>query len=270
MTLGTQMRSSMEKIDLSRKKLFLFDLDGVFYRGKENRVKIGGTRIVSQLRKRGKKLTILTNNSTDTVETVRDRLAEFDVRLDLNEVMTSGRATAEYLRSRFGPVEYFLLGEAGLEAELRSQGHRRTNGLGAGFVVVGLDRRLTYRKLDRAAAVVRGGASIVATHASPLYMYKDGPALASGPILKALEYATGTSGTVIGKPSPIMFKTALERAGVRASDAVMVGDQLDTDIEGAGGAGIESVLVLTGLDHPAKRKGLLGSVGNVDDLADCL
>ena len=260
----------MARLDLSRKKLFLFDLDGVFYKGKENRVKIGGTRIVSQLRKKGKKLTILTNNSTDTVETVRDRLAEIDVLLDSDEIMTSGRATAEYLRNELGPVEYFLLGEAGLEAELRSQGHVRTHGLGAGFVVIGLDRHLTYGKLDRAAAVVRGGASIVATHAAPLYMYKDGPALASGPILKALEYATGKRGTVIGKPSPLMFRAALERAGVRASEAVMVGDQLDTDIEGAAGAGIESVLVLTGLDRPAKRKGLIGSVENVDDLADFL
>ncbi len=258
----------MARLDLSRKRLFLFDLDGVFYKGKESRVKIGGTRIVSQLRAKGKKLMILTNNSTDTAETVRERLAEIDVPVDSNEIMTSGRATAEYLRSKFGQVEYFLMGEAGLEAELRSQGHIRTHGLGAGFVVIGLDRNLTYGKLDRAAAVVRGGASIVATHASPLYMYKDGPALASGPILKALEYATGKRGKVIGKPSPLMFKTALERAGVRASDAVMVGDQLDTDIEGAAGAGIESVLVLTGLDRPAKRKGLIGSVENVDDLAD--
>ena len=136
-------------------------------------------------------------------------------------------------------------------------------------MVVGLDRRLTYDKLDKAARLVRKGASIVATHTARLYMYNNGPAIATGPIVRALEYATQKKATVIGKPSPLMFKIALERAGCKERQAVMIGDQVDTDLEGASRAGIDSILVTTGLDQDA-RGSAIATISNVDDLVDLL
>ncbi|MDV3244959.1 MAG: HAD-IIA family hydrolase, partial [Nitrososphaerales archaeon] len=227
---------------LNKKEVFLFDLDGVFYRGKENRVKIGGTRIVKELRRRGKKLLVLTNNSTDTVETVYSRLRASGIPVRKNEILTSALLTSRYLSDRYGRVSYYLLGESGLDTEMGRLGHRRTDGENADFVVVGLDRRLTYDKLNHAARVVRGGASIVATHISKVYMARDGPALATGPIVKALEYATGKRAIAVGKPSPLMFRIALKDAGCDRDQAVMVGDQIDTDIVGAVRAGIDAIL----------------------------
>ncbi|MGD0319938.1 MAG: HAD-IIA family hydrolase [Nitrososphaerales archaeon] len=254
---------------LRNKDLFLFDLDGVFYRGKENRERIGGTRAIEALRRSGKKLFVLTNNSTDSVETVHARLTEFSIPVEREEILTSALLTAEYLSKKHGKVSYFLIGEAGLEAEMRRCGHTRTEGEDAQFVVVGLDRRLTYDKLDRAARLVRNGASIVATHTARLYMYSDGPAIATGPIVRALEYATQRKATVIGKPSPLMFRIALERAGCAKGQAVMIGDQVDTDLEGASRAGIDSILVTSGVDQDALGTAV-ATIPNVDDLVDLL
>jgi HAD superfamily hydrolase (TIGR01450 family) len=251
---------------LGAKRLFLFDLDGVFYKGKESRVKIGGTQVIDVLRKRGKKVYVLTNNSTDAVETVHSRLLEFKIPFRIEEILTSALLTAEYLRSKHGKVVYFLVGEEGLDAELRKHGHRRTMGEKADFVVVGLDRKITYEKLDQAARLVRNGSGLVATHSSRLYMYKTGPAIATGPIVKAIEYASQKRATVIGKPSPLMFSMALKRAQVSKEEAVMIGDQVDTDIQGAARAGIDSILVTSGVDREAQASNPIATISNVDDL----
>jgi len=255
---------------LSHKKLFLFDLDGVFYKGKESRVKIGGTEAIEALRAKGRKLYILTNNSTDSSETVHARLADFGIPVKQEEVLTSALLTADYLRAKHGKVVYFLVGERGLEAEMTKFGHRRTRGEAADFVVVGLDRKITYDKLDHAARLVRNGAGIVATHSSRLYMYKTGPAMATGPLVKAIEYASKNRATVIGKPSPHMFRIALGRAGCDKEDAVMLGDQADTDIAGAHRAGIDAILVTSGIDKDAGGLSLLAKISNVDEIVPLL
>lgn len=255
---------------LGSKKLFLFDLDGVFYRGKESRVKIGGTRAIEALRAHGRKLYVLTNNSTDAAETVHQRLMEFDIPVKREEVLTSAQMVAEYLRDRKGGVRYFLVGEGGLDLEMKRCGHTRVDGDEADYVVIGLDRGVTYDLLDRAARLARGGAGIVATHDSALYMYKTGPAMAAGPLVRAIEYASGKRATVVGKPSPLMFRIALERAGCKKEEAVMLGDQVDTDIRGAVRAGIDPILVTSGVDTDAGGYRLLAKLSNVDEIVRLL
>jgi 4-nitrophenyl phosphatase len=251
---------------LRAKKLFLFDLDGVFYKGKESRVKIGGTKAIEALRAGKRKIFILTNNSTDSIETVHSRLREFSIPVKKEEILTSSLLTAEYLRDRHGKVSYFLVGEEGLDFEMKRCGHRRTEGESADFVVVGLDRKLSYEKLDHSARLARNGAGIVATHISRLYMYKTGPAMATGPIVKAIEYASQKRATVIGKPSPLMFRIALERADCRKEEAVMIGDQVDTDIAGAAKAGVDSILVTSGVDQSVGDFHPIATLANVDDI----
>jgi HAD superfamily hydrolase (TIGR01450 family) len=257
-------------LDLSNKKLFLFDLDGVFYKGKEKRVKLGGTRIVGELRKRGKKLFILTNNSTDSVEAIHSNLVALGIPVAKEEILTSGLLTAEYLLTRFGKVAYYLVGEEGLDMELRKLGHRPASRGRADVVVVGLDRFVNYEKLNTASRLAASGIPIIASHNSPVYMSRDGPAIGAGPLVRAIEYGSGRRATVIGKPSPLMFRIALRKAGCSPEEAVMIGDQIDTDIRGAERVGIDSVLVLTGVDRDVSRTRALGTIATVDKLVKYL
>src|SRR5271156_2867211 len=106
-------------IDLSRKKLFLFDLDGVLTAGKESPVKLGGTKVINKIRaKKGRRLFVLTNDSTDTVETVLERLQRFDIPVEYEEILTSAKLTAQYVAKRYPKGTCFLVGERGLEEEL--------------------------------------------------------------------------------------------------------------------------------------------------------
>jgi 4-nitrophenyl phosphatase len=254
-------------IDLSKKRLFLFDLDGVLLKGKERPVRIGGPKVFSRIRTTGKKLFVVTNNSTDTIETVFTRLGRCGIHISRNELLTGTRLTAEYVSERYGKATYFLVGEKGFEDELNRLGLKRTHGSEADLVLVGLDRKLTYDTLDRAVEVARNGADIVATHEARLYMYKKGPAIAVGPILRAIEYGANKRGVCVGKPSPLMFEIAMKKSDCSREETVMVGDQEDTDVEGAVRAGIDSILVRTGLYDGRKKTRASAVVGMVDDLA---
>jgi HAD superfamily hydrolase (TIGR01450 family) len=174
------------------------------------------------------------------------------------------------LADRYGSASYFLVGERGFDRELKRLGHRRARGLRADVVVIGLDRFVTYNKLDAAVKVAKNGAELIASHDAKVYMSRDGPAIGPGPLVRAIEFASGKHATTVGKPSPLMFRIALRKARCRAEEAVMIGDQLDTDIEGAANAGIDSVLVLTGVDKSAKGSSAIGTLGNVDELAGCI
>src|SRR5207244_8312148 len=160
--------------------LLRFDLDGGCYRGKENPIKIGGTKAIRRIRERGKRLFILTNNSTDTVATIRSNLVNFDIPVKGEEILTSGALTAEYVVKTYGKATYYLIGEAGLNEELIKAGLKRTLSAHADVVIVGLDRHLTYSKLDRADTVVGNGADIVARHSALGYMWKYGPEFSVG------------------------------------------------------------------------------------------
>jgi HAD superfamily hydrolase (TIGR01450 family) len=257
-------------MDLSAKKLFLFDLDGVLLKGKERPVKIGGVRVFEKIRSEGKKLTIVTNNSTDSVQTVLGRLEAQGIDVSGAEVLTSARLTAEYVAKKYPRATYFLIGEKGLAEELDSLGLKRTRGSRADVVVIGLDRRLTYAKLDRAVLLARDGAAIVAAHSARLYMSKHGPALTVGPILKAVECGSSKKGFSVGKPAALIFETAMKRAGCTKKETVMVGDQEDTDVEGANRAGIDSILVRTGVYDGRKKTNATAVIGSVDELAELI
>jgi len=255
-------------IDLSRKKLFLFDLDGVLTAGKERPVKLGGTKVINRIRSKGKSFYVLTNDSTDTIETIHERLRRFEIPVKKGEILSSAKLTAGYVAKNHPEATYFLVGEHGLEEELSREGLRRTRGTKADVVVVGLDRWLTYNKLDKAAEAARNGAALVACHDSRLYMFRNRVAMAVGPIVKAIEYASDKKAVAIGKPSKLMFEMALEMAGVRPEDAVMVGDQEETDIVGAKRMGITSVMVKTGVFSRGETKTEADAVvESVDDVA---
>jgi HAD superfamily hydrolase (TIGR01450 family) len=254
-------------------RAFFFDLDGVLSVGKENPRYLGGREVTLKIRSSGRKAFLLTNDSTHTRDEISQNLAKMDLNFSKDEILTSSYLTSLYLLRKYGKCSFFLVGERGLLHELELAGHRNVEN-DPDVVVVGFDRRLTYAKLDRALWALRNGARLIGSYGGAVFMSDQGPALSAGPIIKALEYGAGKRAIMIGKPSPRMFHLALRVAQVRASQAVMVGDQIETDVVGAKRAGVHTILVLTGVETQATvasskvRPEMV--VPNVDTLLDLL
>jgi len=253
-------------------RVFFFDLDGVLSVGKSNPHYLGGREVIQRLKDSGRKTFVLTNNSTGTRKDVYGSLKRLGFTFEVGEILTSSYLTARYLTRRFGEARFSLIGESGLRQELEAAGHHSSNK--PQVVVVGLDRHLSYEKLDDAFRFLRGGAALVGVYGGAVYMSDNGPALSAGPIVKILEFASGKRAAMIGKPSPRMFQLALELANDEASHAVMVGDQIETDVLGARRAGVHTILVLTGVEtreavsHSKIKPDVV--IENVDALATLL
>ncbi len=228
-------------------RIFLFDLDGVLSVGKENPRYVSGRNLVKEIKSLGKKALVLTNDSTHTREELRQNLSKLGFNFDVHDILTSSYLTGLYLKQRFGKSGFYLIGEEGLRRELEETGHYQTED-NPTVVVIGLDRKLSYEKLDKGLRLLRNGALLIGSYGGAVYMSDHGPALSAGPIIKALEYGIGKKAIMIGKPSPRMFRLALKQANEEPRNAVMVGDQIETDITGARIAGVHTILVLTGVE----------------------
>jgi HAD superfamily hydrolase (TIGR01457 family) len=223
---------------------FLFDLDGVLYRGPEPIE--GAAEAVRAVRAADRPVVFMTNNATRTPDEVAAFLRKLGFEASPAEVVTSATATAAMLSERAG-AGAFVIGERGLRDALTSAGLDLLDGdpEHADLVVVGLDRQLTYAKLKRAALLVQRGAELVASNPDRTFPQTDGLWPGAGSLLAAVEAATGATPTIVGKPHPPLFESARDRAGAR--NPLVVGDRLDTDIAGANRLGWDSLLVLTGV-----------------------
>jgi glycerol-1-phosphatase len=232
---------------------FLFDLDGVLYRGTE--VVPGAPEAISRLRDAGKRVAFVTNNSGRTPDAVAGLLAGFGIAATSAEVETSALVTAHELAAR-GITEAFVVGEEGILSALRGAGIAIVDAAAdrTEAVVVGWDRRADYEKLCRASLLVERGATLFATNADASYPAADGNWPGAGALLAAVETTTGARAEVFGKPEPPIMHAALERAG--GGTPLVIGDRLETDIAGAAGVGWDSLVVLTGITH---REDLAGS-----------
>jgi glycerol 3-phosphatase-2 len=244
----------------------LLDLDGVLYRWPEPIE--GAAEAVAALRKAGKRIVFVTNNSSRTPGTVAERLASVGVDAKPEEVVTSALATATVLAER-GVRSAFVVGEEGLLEALADAGIRVVNvsSREVDVVVVGFDRGADYTKLKDASILVEGGISLVASNADPSFPAPGGESWpGAGALLAAIETTTGKRGEVVGKPEAPLFERALASAG--GGRPLVVGDRLDTDIAGASRLGWDSALVLTGT---ARREDLADSPWKptfvVDELA---
>jgi HAD superfamily hydrolase (TIGR01457 family) len=224
---------------------FLFDLDGVLYRGSEP-VPYAADALAT-LRERGGGIVFVTNNSAATPDAVAARLRSVGVQADPPDVETSAITTADLLAER-GVRTAFVVGEEGVRSALTEHGIDILDDPeeGVDVVVVGLDRGADYAKLRKASVLVQEGASLVATNADASFPAADGQVWpGAGALLAAIEATTGMKAEVIGKPEPPLLKAAFRRAG--GQTPLMIGDRLDTDIAGADRLGWDSLLVLTGI-----------------------
>jgi glycerol 3-phosphatase-2 len=219
--------------------ILLLDLDGVVLLGDHPHPTAVSS--LHQLRRMGKLLRFLTNDPRPSREQVVDRLGAMGIEASLHEIVTSGWATATFLVQRQIHSVY-LLGSAGLAAELLRRGIRLVEQGSPEAVVVGCDEQISYQHLKRAATFIAEGAQFIATNADGWFPTPDGPAPATGAFVKALEAVTGKRPLVIGKPFPAMFTAALEGLDLHLR-IVMIGDTPSTDILGAHQLGITAILI---------------------------
>jgi 4-nitrophenyl phosphatase len=255
----------------SRPSLVIFDLDGVVYRGHEPIA--GATGLVAALRASGCQVRFATNNSMATRQTYVKRLAAQGIAATIDEIVTSTWATIQHLRAHEPGVRHLMaLGAEGMLSELRGAGFEAVPATSAApadwygaplaerfdALIAGLDPAIDYRSLGIASAALRAGARFLATNADVRYPTPSGFVPGAGAIVAALQTTSGVEPLVIGKPEPAMFQAILESAGVAAADALVIGDNPDSDIVAAHRAGIPSLLVLTGIADARLSAGLDG------------
>ena len=257
------------KSPLGALQAFLIDLDGVVYRGHQPLP--GAARFLTCLEQTGRQYRLVTNNSRLTAEQYVARLAGMGIRVPSQAIVTSAQATAASLSETYpAGARLLVIGEEGLVGPI----------LAAGFylddqrpdcVVVGLDTRLTYQRLCRAAQALDRGARFVATNPDPRYPMETGFWPGCGAILAFLAAATGRTPHVVGKPNTTMLRVALDSIGAVPAAAAIIGDSLATDIVSGHAAGLTTLLVLSGVttaEQAAEAQGAAEAPDYVfDDLA---
>jgi phosphoglycolate/pyridoxal phosphate phosphatase family enzyme len=277
------------------------DLDGVIYRG---RTPIAGAGDVTrwlaaptpqgavcgaqaearstgsgQARATRYQVYYFTNNSTKTRESYVELLAAYGLSTDTEHVVTSGSLTARYFtENKLLPATALVVGEGGLAEELRRAGVRVVRRRGArpvDYVVVGMDRKFTYRKLHEAQQAIRNGARFIATNRDATYPVEGNVIPGGGSIVAAVATAAEREPLLIGKPSPEAGRLIAHHAGAQPHEMLIVGDRLETDIEMGRRAGLLTCLVLTGISSieeveavpPTSRPHwVIGSIAELPDL----
>ena len=232
-------------------RAFIFDMDGVLYRGS---TPLPGVQdVFNALTLRGIPFLLATNNSMATPATYVQRMADMGVTITADQVQTSATATRDFLK------EVLAADAAILAVGMPALAEQLTDGTSfriltdddpeseADAVVVGLDLTFTYDKLRRATSAIVHGARFIATNADATLPNEQGFQPGAGSIVAAIATASGSKPVVVGKPEPLMMRKAVEQLGVAASETVMVGDRLDTDIAAGHHAGLLTALVLTGV-----------------------
>lgn len=228
---------------------FVFDMDGVLYRGDEPLA--GVADAFAALEVRGRRFMLATNNSMSTPASYVQKLAKMGLTVPAEAILTSALATRDYLIETLpADAGVFVVGMPALREQLFEAAPYHPVQFGEenpAAVVVGLDLTFDYAKLKTAAAAIRAGARFVATNADATLPTEAGLVPGAGSIVAAISTATGRAPEVIGKPGTPLIDASLARMGVAPEEAVMIGDRLDTDILAGQRAGLLTVLVLTGV-----------------------
>lgn len=227
---------------MRRYSTYLFDLDGVVYRGPEPIP--GAIETLNALRDAD--IVFVTNNSSLTRTDYAQKLRGMGFECEPSQFYTSASATATWIANEMPNATAYVVGSLGLIAELEQAGIRI--GEDGDFVVVGIDRDFTYEKLDAAQRAIRKGARFIATNLDSTYPADGGRTQpGAGSLVAAVAAASGQSPIGMGKPEARIVQSLIDRADWNPHDCLVVGDRVDTDIELAYRLGCDSALVLTGV-----------------------
>lgn len=228
---------------MSGYKGYLIDLDGTVYRGNEPIPE--AIDFINELKNRGISFLYVTNNSTTTPEKVALRLQNMGAPATVENVLTTSQATARFISQRKPGATVCFIGEEGLKLALEEEG-LVIDEHNPDFVVVGLDRQVTYEKFSKAALAVRAGATFISTNSDAALVTERGLEPGNGSLTALVSTATGVDPIFIGKPEPIIVEQAIQQLNLSKEDCIMVGDNYHTDILAGLKAGCDTLFVSTG------------------------
>jgi HAD superfamily hydrolase (TIGR01457 family) len=235
------------KNDLQSKKLFLLDMDGTIYL--DHDVFPETIPFLNAVKQKGARYLYLTNNASKSVNAYVDKLASMGIEADADEFLTSTDATVLFLKKHYSKEDkIYAFGTASFREQIAEAGFSVVTELSddVKLLLMGFDTELTFKKLEDACILLNRGVDYVATNPDIVCPTWYGSVPDCGSIANILEAATGRRPRFIGKPNPEMLLLAVEKAGLKKSDAVMIGDRLYTDIASGVNAGIDTVFVLSG------------------------
>lgn len=229
---------------MGARKNYLVDMDGVLVRGMT--LIAGAGDFVERLKSSGSKFLVLTNNPVYTPGDLSRRLHVTGLEIGAAHIFTSALATAMFLETQRSPKTAFVVGESGLLSALQDAGMAITED-NPQYVVLGQPQTYDLEAVTKAVRLVAGGAKFIATNPDASSPAEGGIVPACGAMAALIEAATGRSPFFVGKPNSLMMRTALNYMNAHSEHTVMVGDRMDTDIVAGVEAGMETVLVLTGV-----------------------
>ncbi len=238
-------------IHFEEKKGFICDMDGVIYHG--NRVLPGVAEFIDWLHREKKEFLFLTNNSGSTPKELQQKLARMGLDVPEKHFYTSALATAAFLKEQSPGCSVYAIGEAGLLNALYDAGITM-NDVNPDYVVMGEGKAYSLDTLTKATNLVMKGAKLIGANSDLSGPIENGIAPACRALVAPIEMATGTQAYFCGKPNPLMMRTGLRMLGCHSSEAVMVGDRMDTDIISGMESGMSTILVMSGVSSTETLK----------------
>jgi len=246
---------------------WLTDMDGVLVH--EGRALPGAAEVLKQWKEEGLRFLVLTNNSMYTPRDLAARLKATGLDIPSDAIWTSALATADFLHSQKPKGSAFVLGEAGLTTAMHEVGYIMTD-VNPDYVVLGESRNFNFDSLTKAIRLINNGARFIATNPDATGPSAEGVLPATGSVAALITKATGREPYIVGKPNPMMFRSAMNKINAHSESTGMIGDRMDTDVVAGIEAGLHTVLVLTGIaddaeinKYPFRPNEILNSIGDL-------
>lgn len=225
-------------------KGYLIDLDGTMYRGTE--LIQEAADFIKRLIEKKIPYLFVTNNSSRTPAQVAEKLRQFTIPAEEEQVFTTSQATANYIHNLKKDASVYVIGEEGIRTAISEKGLTFAEEQ-AEFVVAGIDRSISYEKLAIGCLAVRNGATFISTNGDIAIPTERGLLPGNGSLTSVITVSTQVQPIFIGKPESIIMEQALKVLGTNKEDTLMVGDNYDTDIMAGINAGLDTLLVHTGV-----------------------
>ena len=225
-------------------KNYLTDMDGVIVHGPA--LIPGAADFIQRLQTQDIPFLIVTNNSEYTPRDLQMRLSYLGLNVKPEEIFTSALATAQFLHSQSPNGRAFVVGESGLTTALHDIGYTLTD-QDPEYVVLGETTTYSFQRITRAIRLINAGARLIATNPDVAGPGEGGIVPATGSLAALISAATGVRPYFVGKPNPLMMRTALRTLNAHSEESVMIGDRMDTDIVAGTESGLRTILVLTGV-----------------------